>query len=330
MDIVFALDSDPDSSRTFCLNFPSVHFRLSDIRDVPVDSVLSLVNQHKPHPILFCGCAPCQPFTKHNTVHPARENDHRLPLLAYFANFIQHCAPDIVFLENVPGLQTFAHPTQPFDHFCKTLDANGYHIVTQSVRLMRYGIPQSRRRLILLASRHRPIHLPPETNGPGTPNLRYETVRDWIADLPPILASQEHPTVPNHRAAALSLRNLERLRATPEGGGHRDWPPHLKLPCHATTSGYSDVYGRLSWDRPASGLTTRCISYSNGRFGHPVQDRAISIREAACLQTFPLTFTFTGSLSSMARQIGNAVPVRLTEIFGYHVRDHLTRSNAPL
>ena len=117
--------------------------------------------------------------------------------------------------------------------------------------------------------------------------------------------------------------NMERIRATPEGGSHRDWPQRLRLPCHLKTTGYSDVYGRMSWDRPASGLTTKCISYSNGRFGHPEQHRAISVREAACLQTFPTDFIFEGNLASMARQIGNAVPVRLTTIMGRHVTGHL-------
>ena len=127
----------------------------------------------------------------------------------------------------------------------------------------------------------------------------------------------------NHKAAKLSERNLDRIRATPEGGGERDWPEYLKLECHKGFTGYSDVYGRMAWDSPASGLTTRCISYSNGRFGHPEQDRAISIREAACLQTFPEDFMFNGSMVSMARQIGNAVPVRLAKLIGQHFIEHL-------
>ena len=129
--------------------------------------------------------------------------------------------------------------------------------------------------------------------------------------------------MPNHVAANLSERNLERVKATPEGGGHCDWPDHLRLECHKDFSGYTDVYGRMSWDAPASGLTTRCISYSNGRFGHPEQDRAISIREAACLQTFPEDFAFEGSMTSIAKQIGNAVPVRLATLIGQRFIEHL-------
>ena len=129
--------------------------------------------------------------------------------------------------------------------------------------------------------------------------------------------------MPNHRAANLSARNVERVKATPEGGSHRDWPDYLKLECHKGFSGYSDVYGRMSWDSPASGLTTRCTSYSNGRFGHPEQNRAISIREAACLQTFPEDFLFAGCMASISRQIGNAVPVLLAKLFGEQFIEHL-------
>ena len=135
------------------------------------------------------------------------------------------------------------------------------------------------------------------------------------------MAGQEDPNVYNHRAASLSPLNLSRLRSTPEGGGWRDWPEELRPACHRNGfSGYTDVYGRMRWDAPASGLTTRCISYSNGRFGHPSQDRAISVREAASLQTFPLNFIFTGSLNSMAKQVGNAVPVLLARRFGENFR----------
>ena len=324
MDVVFALDCDPDSQKTFEVNFPGTHFELGDIREMPISRVRSLVESQRPDPVLFCGCAPCQPFTKQNTRRPVPEKDDRVPLLSHFAKFVEECRPDIVFVENVPGLQKFDQHTQPFGGFLNSLKAAKYHVEFRPVSLRKYGIPQSRCRLVLLASRHGPIGLPTETNGPGTANLRYETVRSWIGDLAPIAAGEEHATVPNHRAAGLSARNLERVRKTPEGGGHEDWPETLRLDCHRKTPGYSDVYGRMSWDRPASGLTTRCISYSNGRFGHPEQDRAISIREAACLQTFPRDFLFEGRLNSMARQIGNAVPVRLAKIMGQQVNKHLS------
>ena len=324
MEIVYALDRDADSESTFRKNFPSSSFYRTDIRDASVDEVRRLANDRKPAPILFCGCAPCQPFTQQNTTQPAPDEDDRVPLLSEFARFIKACEPDVVFVENVPGLQRLNDGTQPFTGFLETLSASGYHPPSYGVVPLReYGVPQSRRRLVLLASRHGPIGLPPATHGPGTETPQYTTVRDWIGDLPAIAAGESHPQVANHQAAHLSMLNLERIRATPEGGGHRCWPKRLRLPCHEKSGGYSDVYGRMSWDQPASGLTTRCTSYSNGRFGHPDQDRAISIREAASLQTFPAEFEFAGGFGSMARQIGNAVPVRVAEVMGRHVNRHL-------
>ena len=327
MDVVFALDSDSDAKQTFELNFPAATFEPADIRDTSEDVAYELVAKQRPNPILFCGCAPCQPFTKHNTVRPERDEDDRVPLLLDFLRFIQRCEPDIVFVENVPGIQNLRRDSEPLSGFLRGLEEAGYpEPACDSVPLMRYGVPQGRRRFLLLASRHGSAGLPPHTHGPETVNPDYDTVCDWIGDLPKIAAGETHPTIPNHQAARLSALNLKRIRATLEGGGNRDWPDELRLKCHEDATGYSDVYGRMSWDRPASGLTTRCISYSNGRFGHPEQDRAISVREAACLQTFPMDFQFAGNLSSMARQIGNAVPVRLAKAVGHHVTEHLTQA----
>ena len=323
MEIAFALDHDADARESFEANFPRARFEFADIRDASVEGVRRQVEAKRPNPVLFSGCAPCQPFTKQNTQRPSLERDERAPLLARFAHFVQRCRPDLVFVENVPGLQKLDSDSQPFGGFLGLLEKEGYRADHRPIKLAKYGIPQSRRRLVLVGSRHGAIHLPDETHGPGTPNERYETVRDWISHLPPIQAGEKHEEVPNHRAAHLSARNAGRVKATPQDGGHRDWPEHLKLECHKGFSGYSDVYGRMSWDSPASGLTTRCTSYSNGRFGHPEQDRAISIREAACLQTFPEDFVFEGCMASMARQIGNAVPVRLAKLVGQRFIEHL-------
>lgn len=321
MDVVFGLDSDTDAAATYHANFPATEFRHEDIRRLPTASLSALVKRMRPSPVVFCGCPPCQPFTSQNTSR--RNNDARTTLLLDFARLVRACLPDIVFVENVPGLQSSTAARSPLSRFLAALRSAGYYFRHKIVPVMKYGIPQTRRRFLLLASRRGPIDLPPYTNGPGTVTPQYATVRDAIADLPEIAAGEEHPDVPNHRAARLSALNLQRIRSTPEGSGHRAWPNHLKLPCHARTSGYTDVYGRLAWDRPASGLTTRCISYSNGRFGHPAQDRAISVREAACLQTFPRDFLFHGNIGSIARQIGNAVPVRVATLIGEHVLKHI-------
>ena len=174
----------------------------------------------------------------------------------------------------------------------------------------------------MLASRHGKIRLAKPTHGVKPGQKRIVTVRDAIAKLPAIEAGEVHKAVDEHWAASLSDTNLARIRATPEGGDRRDWTQDLKLPCHEDYFGHTDVYGRLSWDKPAPALTTRCISYSNGRYGHPEQDRAISLREAATLQSFPKSFKFIGLQNSKAKQIGNAVPVKLAEAFGKHIIEH--------
>ena len=273
--------------------------------------------------MLFSGCAPCQPFSNQNTVRPSLNRDERVPLLDHFARLVETCKPNIVFVENVPGLQKLDATSEPFGGFLRRLNNAGYEFEYRSITLAKYGIPQRRRRLVLVASRHSKIQLPQETHGPGTKNVSYVTVRDAIGHLPEIKEGGTHPDVPNHRAASLSARNLKRIKATPEGGDHRNWKESLRLECHKGFKGYTDVYGRMSWDAPAAALTTRCTSYSNGRFGHPEQNRAISVREAACLQTFPETFIFEGGLTSMARQIGNAVPVRLARLIGDKIIEHL-------
>ena len=184
-------------------------------------------------------------------------------------------------------------------------------------------MPQTRRRLVLVASRLGPIDIAPPTHGADTDNP-HSTVRQWIGALPPIAAGHEDSKVSSHRAMRLSRLNLARIRATPEGGDRRDWPRHLWPDCHRDGfERHTDVYSRLSWESPAPTLTTKCISYSNGRFGHPSQDRALSAREAARLQTFPASYQFAGSLTSEAKQIGNAVPVVLARHFGHHLVHHV-------
>lgn len=324
MEIALALDRDHDARSTFQTNFPAATFIPADIEEISVGSVVEQVNRFRPNPVLFCGCAPCQPFTHQNTNRPSQGDDGRVPLLDIFGRFVERCLPDLVFVENVRGIQRCDPHRGPLGRFLQRLTDCDYEHTEEPVALAKYGVPQSRTRFVLLASRHGSIGLPPATHGPGTSQLDYRTVRDAIHDLPPILAGEQHTTDPFHRAAKLSPLNLRRVRNTPEGGGNRDWPDPLRLDCHRR-GGFTDVYGRMAWDRPASCLTTKCHSLSNGRYGHPEQDRAISIREAARLQTFPDDFAFSGTLTSMARQIGNAVPARFTKLVGEHMLQHLTQ-----
>src|SRR5690606_21699746 len=289
LNIRKGLDNEIDAAKNYKRNFPEAVYINDDIRKIHPRSISNIVGGRKSK-LLFSGCAPCQPFSKQN--RHVKKDDERINLLDEFAKFIKFWMPEYVFIENVPGMQRNAEKSDTFKRFTGLLSSIGYNYDAKIVEAQSYGVPQRRSRLVLLASLVGEAEIPPPTHGDGLRPLT--TVRDWIFDLPPLENGTSHPDDPDHFATRLSELNLERIRATPEGGGRDSWPDHLLLDCHRGYTGHSDVYGRLSWDKPAVGLTTRCISYSNGRFGHPVQDRALSLREAACLQTFPRSFAFYG------------------------------------
>jgi len=316
-NIAFGLDIDRDSGETFKLNNPTAYFINKNISEVDVkdieDTIFDATKNNEM--ILFCGCAPCQPFSKQNK--DRFKDDPRKALLSEFGRFVNAYAPDFVLVENVPGIQSVDVNNGSFQAFLDLLRFNGYYFDYGVIPALWYGVPQTRERFVLIASRHSHITLPEKTHDGS--NVKFATVSDWIRHLPPIKAGETHPAITDHVSAKLSELNIRRIMATPEGKGRETWPEELILDCHKTHKGHSDVYGRLAWDKPASGLTTKCISYSNGRFGHPSQNRAISVREAACLQTFQMEYVFKGGLQSKARQIGNAVPPKMAEAIGIHI-----------
>jgi DNA (cytosine-5)-methyltransferase 1 len=271
-----------------------------DIREVSVDEVAAMV----PNGVrLFSGCAPCQPFSRQNKFQSS--SDPRRTLLHEFQRFVSALRPEFVVIENVPGLQKPMNDG-PLDAFLRMLVGLGYQTELAVLRALEFGVPQERRRLVVVASRIGAPMLPRPTHAVTKRPAR--TVRKAIGHLRPLDDGGIDKFDPDHAAMRLSQANKIRIRATPEGGDRRDWDRTLLSDCHLVHGGHTDAYGRMWWDRPASGLTTRCLSYSNGRFGHPEQDRAISLREAALIQTFPSSFRFEGSLTSKGRQVGNAVP----------------------
>jgi DNA (cytosine-5)-methyltransferase 1 len=324
MTPVFALDFDREAASTYRLNFPQAAMICGDVRQLSTGDIERYFQKPRTKPVLFSACAPCQPFSRQN--RQKSDNDGRITLISELHRFVERFRPELLLIENVPGLKSGrAGDTQPFPELVNLLDRLGYHHDSGVLRALDFGVPQSRQRLFLIASAFGQVKLPAPTH--GTLERPYPTVREVIEKYPELRAGGDDPSVPNHRACGLSPKNLERIQATPAGCGRLKWSEHLRLDCHEGVKGFTDVYGRMWWDRPAPAMTTRCISLSNGRFGHPEQDRAISIREAAAIQTFDDDFVFTGSVNGMARQIGNAVPVELAHAVGQallqHVRQHV-------
>ena len=276
---------------------------------------------------ILIGCAPCQPFSSLNKNKSAyKSRDERWSPLEKFLSLVQKVKPEIVSMENVAELSN-EHKYPVFGKFVETLQKLGYHIHFETINVSRYGVAQRRKRLVLLASLLGEIEMIPETHS----GENIVTVRNAIAHLPPIKDGQSHKSDPLHRSSKLSPKNKERIQATPKnGGGPKDWPSALIPDCYKKKSGKSfmcSVYGRMRWDEPAPTITTHCTSLGTGRFGHPTQNRAISLREAAIFQSFPASYRFAkdGEIqpSKIATQIGNAVPVLLAQAIGKSIKKHI-------
>lgn len=269
------------------------------------------------------GCAPCQPFSKYSSRYRKKGyTDNKWKLLYSFKRLIQEMLPEIISMENVPNL---IHE-KIFDDFIKTLLTLGYYIDYKIVYCPDYGVPQHRKRLVLLASKIKKIQLISPLYKPQ----KYLTVRDAIGKLPPIAAGEICKTDSLHRSSALSTINLKRIQHSRPGGTWRDWDDNLKLECHKKNSGltFPSVYGRMEWDKPSPTITTQFYGYGNGRFGHPEQNRAISLREGALLQSFPIDYIFADNnhpikKKELGTHIGNAVPVKLGQSIGISIQRHL-------
>lgn len=277
---------------------------------------------------ILVGCAPCQPFSSYTFKDGKKNDTNKWKLLYEFIRLIKEAKPDIISMENVSQLINFKK-APVFEDFTNSLKELGYFTHYEIVNSPDYGVPQNRKRLVLLASKLGEITLIPKTHNKET----YLTVKDTIGKLPKIKDGEAHKYDKLHCARKLSPINKKRIQNTPYGGSWVNWPENLKLKCHKKESGksYPSVYGRMKWEEPSPTITTHCIGFGNGRFGHPEQDRAISLREASLLQTFPINYKFfdeeANFLSSVviARHIGNAVPVRLGEIVARSIKNHLKK-----
>jgi DNA (cytosine-5)-methyltransferase 1 len=270
---------------------------------------------------LLAGCAPCQPFSTYSQGKTGIA-DKRWNLLSHFARLVNEVQPDLVSMENVPLLQK----QDVFAKFVSSLKDQGFFVFHKVVDCADYGVPQHRQRLVLLASKHGSI----EMIEPTVKRKQLKTVRDAIGGLPPLEAGGVCPEDPLHQASELSPLNLKRIQVSKIGGTWRDWDKELVADCHKKETGktYPSVYGRMGWDEPSPTMTTQFFGFGNGRFGHPHQNRAISLREGAILQSFPRNYKFVAKgdpvyMKTIGRLIGNAVPVKLGKAIGKSILRHI-------
>lgn len=322
LEVLAGFDLDPSCRYPYEAN-NFARFHLADVGELNGSALDEVWGDTSTR--VLAGCAPCQPFSKYTQANT--ERDARWHLLGSFARLISETKPAIVTMENVPELTRH----EIHDDFVSDLRTAGYHVAETVVECTEYGIPQQRRRLVILASMLGPIELVrPEVFG-----ARSVTVREVIGSLPRIAAGEHDEDDPVHRSSSLSEINLKRIRASRPGGSWKDWDEKLVAPCHTRSQGkgYRSVYGRMEWDKPAPTITTQAYGFGSGRFGHPEQDRALSLREAAMLQTFPRDYAFVPAgrrveTKTIGRLIGNAVPVRLGRVVGRSINVHLNRHTA--
>jgi len=316
ISVVAGIDVDTACRYPFEIN-NGARFLAGDVADVKPADLKKLYAGARVR--ILAGCAPCQPFSTYSQRYETLTSP-RWPLLYQFARLVKSIRPEIVTMENVPLVEKHS----VFDDFVATLQNLGYKVWKEVVDCTQYGLPQNRRRMVILASLIGPIDLISPTH------KKPRTVRDAIGALPAIEAGSTHDEDPFHVSSKLSSLNLSRIRASRPGGTWRDWPERLVADCHRRDSGrtYPSVYGRMTWDEPSPTVTTQFYGFGNGRFGHPEQDRAISLREGAILQGFPRQYAFVADNGAahfkvLGRMIGNAVPVALGEAIGKSIIAHL-------
>ena len=301
IEVLGGIDIDESCKETYERNIEA-KFLPEDVSELNFKKVGRFFGvRRRQRNLVFVGCSPCQYYSNIKT-DKTKSCKTRL-LLADFQEFVEYFRPGYVFIENVPGLDS--KPESPLGRFKSFLSENGYVFDDDVLNAKYFGVPQNRRRYVLIASRIKKKIKLPEPNRDAVKTV-WHAIGNY-AKFPPI----EH--------AKLAPINIKRIRKTPHDGGRRSsWEnTELQLECYKRHSGHSDVYGRMAWKEPSPAITTRFISYSSGCYGHPEQDRAISLREGATLQTFPENFVFySESQGTIARMIGNAVPPKLAEAIG--------------
>lgn len=296
--VVGAVDFEPNAVKTYKANHKGIHVWRRDIRRLPAVEVMRKLKIAPGELDLLAGCPPCQGFSRMKTLNGGRQvDDDRTNLVLDFARYIKKMRPKAILMENVPGLQN----DWRFLELLQRLDGWGYNYKHAVHNAADYGVPQRRKRLILMAVRNGDIDF-------VSPEVARRTVRDAIAHLP-VAGQSGDPLhdLPERRSD--QVRQL--IAAIPKDGGSRnELPPDKQLACHQTCTGFKDVYGRMAWDSVSPTITSGCFNPSKGRFLHPTHDRAITMREAALLQSFPEDYKFLpeSNKTAVALMIGNALP----------------------
>jgi DNA (cytosine-5)-methyltransferase 1 len=301
-NVVGAVDFNPQACFTYRANHSKVRLIERDIRQVNPNEFDDLIPLQLD---LLAICAPCQPFSTQN--RKKRTDDARIDLLSESLPFVEYFLPKIVFVENVPGLEA----NDVFQKFVEKLKSLGYNVSTPiKVNAAELGVPQRRARVVVMATIEIPL-----SEATKIKKRRRRTVFQTIGDLPcPPVGRPIPKNDPLHFARKHSDLNILRLHHIPaDGGGRESLPIELQLACHKgkKSTSFSDTYGRMRWKDVSPTLTTGCTDITRGRFAHPEQHRAITLREAARLQSFPDSYKFLGNTSEIATQIGNAVPPRM-------------------
>jgi DNA (cytosine-5)-methyltransferase 1 len=318
--VLAGVDDDKHLRETYTYNNKPSRFINEDINDIHIYELRKELGIQTGDVTLYAACTPCQPFS---TLSRQKSTDDRKGLLLTFAKIVKECPPDFILVENVPGLNN-GYGKEIYEEFLKVLEECEFsEAAADLLDAKHFGVPQTRKRFILLAPKQGSISLPiPQTD----PN-QFVTVAECIKKYPKIVDGKESHDYRNHVARELKPHHKCIVAAVPkDGGSRRDvTDTSILLKCHQKKpNAHRDVFGRMAWNKPGPTLTSRCTDVYSGRFGHPEQDRGISLREAAALQTFENNYEFFGtSISAIARQIGNAVPVKLAEQLGKSIVNSL-------
>lgn len=331
-DVVGAIDNDPTACETYFRNL-GLRPICEDLRSFSGQQILEHYDLRKGDIDLVVGCPPCQGFSSlRRTRHPD-ETDPRKNLVTVFLKRIAEIQPRAVILENVSGIATKDGLRYYLGRFLHKMEKMGYRSSWEVINAADYGVAQFRKRVFALCAKtgNKPV-IPAKTHSDPkkcSSSEVWKTVRDKIGNMPKLSQGESCVFIPNHRARTHSPKVLEIIKHIPKNGGSRsDLPRDLWLPCHWKLlsdrgGGAESIYGRMAWDKPGPTMTCRCTTPSSGRFIHPEQDRAITPREAARLQSFPDSFAFPEEFASAERLIGNAVPAELMKIHATNLKEVL-------